>query len=166
MLPIPPSANHKTLAMSIPYACLHCNRNFATNGSLKTHIRTHTGEKPYECPDCHNRFAQLANCTRHIKLMHAEDSEDIIRELVRLRSLAKQARRDLRKQSSSLLAVCSPSSSSSSSPMAATTEEEYRMYLRFPGDEMKEGTHTVSLECKDFGLLEEEDEWSFSPPAI
>lgn len=141
--------------MSIPFVCLHCRRTFATNGSLKTHIRTHTGEKPYECPDCHNRFAQLANCTRHIRLMHVADAEDIVQELVRVRSLAKQAKRSLKKRSS----VCSPCSSSSSSPMTTATAEDWR----FPSD------GAFSLRCEDFALLEEDDEslrWSFDLPLV
>ncbi|CAK8694907.1 unnamed protein product [Clavelina lepadiformis] len=40
-----------------PWKCPVCSKGFQRKANLKSHVRTHTGEKPYQCSVCFRRFA-------------------------------------------------------------------------------------------------------------
>ena len=52
-----------------PFKCEFCSKFFSLDFNLRTHLRTHTGEKPYQCPfpGCFKRFTQSSNLTAHEK---------------------------------------------------------------------------------------------------
>ncbi|XP_046747058.1 zinc finger protein 37-like isoform X4 [Diprion similis] len=50
---------------SAPCICSICHKPFKSNGSLRTHILTHTGERPYKCDLCGEAFTQRSSMMRH-----------------------------------------------------------------------------------------------------
>ncbi|KAK6169185.1 hypothetical protein SNE40_020284 [Patella caerulea] len=44
-----------------------CEYAFKTRGSLKRHLRRHTGERPFECAKCKRTFTEAGALTRHNK---------------------------------------------------------------------------------------------------
>ncbi|CAG9796064.1 unnamed protein product [Diatraea saccharalis] len=47
-----------------------CDKVFDRNQILKSHIRTHTGERPYQCTKCPAQFSQASVLGTHVKLIH------------------------------------------------------------------------------------------------
>ena len=49
------------------YACSKCDKAFSQSSDLKGHKRIHTGEKPFACPTCHKTFRLLTLIWKYMK---------------------------------------------------------------------------------------------------
>lgn len=53
---------------SRPHECQFCGKRFTQRSTLRTHIRSHTGERPYACTYCPKRFADFSTFTKHERI--------------------------------------------------------------------------------------------------
>lgn len=58
------------------HECPECSRSFRTPSKLRSHMRSHTGEKPYECHLCAKSFPYRGSLRTHLQ-WHAEKETGI-----------------------------------------------------------------------------------------
>ena len=56
-----------SLSASKSFMCHICQALLSTKGSLKVHMRLHTGAKPFKCPHCDQRFRTSGHRKSHIE---------------------------------------------------------------------------------------------------
>jgi len=57
-----------------PFECTHCDKTFNQKIALVIHVRTHTGEKPFACNTCGQKFGYKNNLTAHLR-KHCESGD-------------------------------------------------------------------------------------------
>ncbi|XP_030561878.1 zinc finger protein 583-like [Drosophila novamexicana] len=68
----PVEASPKSVPSDKAEQCPVCSKVFANRGSLKRHIRIHSGERPYKCIYCQKAFNQSCNLDKHMRVHSGE----------------------------------------------------------------------------------------------
>ena len=58
----------------LQYKCTHCDYASVQAGGMRTHLKTHSGEKPYKCSQCDFAYAQAGHLRRHLTTHSGEKS--------------------------------------------------------------------------------------------
>nr|XP_056710533.1 zinc finger protein 516 [Euleptes europaea] len=52
------------------YVCVECGKGFSQPSHLRTHMRSHTGERPFQCRYCPYSASQKGNLKTHVQCVH------------------------------------------------------------------------------------------------
>ena len=66
--PPPPIKHFRPQTKRFTCSYQGCSKSFNKPDHLRTHIRTHTGERPFQCSVCSRGFGDLANLKRHYRI--------------------------------------------------------------------------------------------------
>uniref|UniRef100_A0A8C5ZVA7 C2H2-type domain-containing protein n=1 Tax=Marmota marmota marmota TaxID=9994 RepID=A0A8C5ZVA7_MARMA len=58
------------------HKCDECGKAFSRPSYLRTHVKTHSGEKPYACRFCGKTFLRSYSLTEHIRTHTGENALD------------------------------------------------------------------------------------------
>ncbi|XP_068624623.1 gastrula zinc finger protein XlCGF26.1-like [Battus philenor] len=67
---------HEGFKRPLIFSCPMCDKIFDQKSILKSHIRTHTGERPFQCSKCPATFTQSGILGTHMRLVHLKQTRN------------------------------------------------------------------------------------------